>query len=173
MSQTLHIMRGLPGSGKSTYAKRLVMDDPAKTVRVNKDLMREMFNCGLFSPGSEEYLNQLTLRLVEDCLKQGVSVVVDNMNLDVKHLRRYGEIIQYMNYQGHTLEPVQIEVVDLEMPINDCILRDGQRQGLACVGHEVIRKISYQFLEGGWHLPDLKQWKADFSNVTITHKVII
>ena len=47
-------MRGLPGSGKSTYCKELQAKNPGKYKRVNRDLLREMLDCGVWSKENEK-----------------------------------------------------------------------------------------------------------------------
>ena len=39
---TLHLTRGIPGSGKSTFAKQWVQEDPEGRVRINRDDLRGM-----------------------------------------------------------------------------------------------------------------------------------
>ena len=43
---TLHITRGLPASGKSTWAREWVAEDPASRAEVNRDQLRLMMHGG-------------------------------------------------------------------------------------------------------------------------------
>ena len=44
MSKKVILMRGLPGSGKSTYAKKVVEENPNAFKRINRDDLRMMFD---------------------------------------------------------------------------------------------------------------------------------
>lgn len=78
----LLMLKGLPGSGKSTYAKKLVEKG---WVRVNKDDMRAMLNNGKFSKENEGFVLSLRDEIIIRGLVNGKNVVVDDTNLDPKH----------------------------------------------------------------------------------------
>ena len=40
----VEMLVGIPGSGKSTYAKQIVTKDPSNWVRINNDDLRAMMN---------------------------------------------------------------------------------------------------------------------------------
>ena len=82
-------LRGLPASGKTTYAKELVNKG---WVRVNKDDMRAMLNNSKFSKDNESYILSLRDEIIISSLVQGKNVVVDDTNLDPKHLIAFESI---------------------------------------------------------------------------------
>ena len=45
------ILQGLPASGKSQFAKELLLANPGRWVRTNKDLLREMAHASYWSKG--------------------------------------------------------------------------------------------------------------------------
>ena len=53
------MMRGLPGSGKSTYAKSLLAETPNAYKRINRDELRAMFDNSHWSKGNEKYVKQV------------------------------------------------------------------------------------------------------------------
>ena len=87
----LVMLRGLPASGKTTYAKQLV---DKGWVRVNKDDMRAMLNNGKFSKDNEAFILSLRDEIIIRALVNGKNVVVDDTNLDPKHAIQLKSIAQ-------------------------------------------------------------------------------
>lgn len=129
----LLMLKGLPASGKSTYAKKLADDG---WVRVNKDDMRAMLNNGKWSKQNEQYVLQLRDQIVSDSLAAGKSVVVDDTNLAPKHAER---LKQLAKEHGATFETKFFDT-----DIEECIKRDLLRP--ASVGERVIQNMYKQFL---------------------------
>lgn len=75
------LLRGLPASGKSTYAKELVSKNH-NWVRVNKDDLRAMMNNGEFSWKLEKQIVKAERELAENALKLGKNVIVDDTNFN-------------------------------------------------------------------------------------------
>lgn len=75
-------LKGLPGSGKTTYAKTLVNKG---WVRVNKDDLRAMLHDSSFSKPNEEFVLKTRNDIIVRALTAGQNVVVDDTNLDPKH----------------------------------------------------------------------------------------
>ena len=73
----LYIFSGLPGTGKSTLAKRLAQETGALYMRIDtvEQALHELCN---YSVGAEGY--QLSYRLIADNLKLGVSAIADSCN---------------------------------------------------------------------------------------------
>lgn len=92
----LVVTRGLPGSGKTTYARAWVAEDPATRVRVNRDDLRAMTRDGAFIKGQTE---QATIRardaLIRSFLIAGLDVISDDTNLPqrvVRDLKRLADL---------------------------------------------------------------------------------
>jgi predicted kinase len=83
MSNTLTILCGLPGSGKSTIAKRLHEKDPENTLVVNADSLRTMIYAGTYdyNQAHEKLVKDIMTDAVEMALLHGFNVVVDSTNL--------------------------------------------------------------------------------------------
>ena len=76
------VMRGLPGSGKSTYAKKLLAENPNAWKRINRDELRAMFDGGHFSNGNEKFVKQVRDLLIIKALEDGyISVVPSHHDL--------------------------------------------------------------------------------------------
>jgi len=51
------ILQGLPASGKSQFAQELLLANPGRWVRTNKDLLREMAHASYWSAGNDLFVN--------------------------------------------------------------------------------------------------------------------
>lgn len=134
--KTVLILKGLPGSGKSTYAKQLVTDKPNVWKRINKDDMRAMFDNGHFSKGNEKFVLRMRDLFIHQALLDGKSVVSDDTNLHARHETRIRQVVdEYCKETGHE---VKVEVKLIDTPLEECIKRDLKR--MASVGEKVIRE---------------------------------
>src|SRR3954464_9280241 len=80
---TLTITRGLPGSGKTTWARQ----QPG-AVRVNRDDLRRMLHGGMLGLGWAEVQVTVAQRAqIEALLRAGVNVISDDTNLSAKVVR--------------------------------------------------------------------------------------
>lgn len=117
----LVITRGLPASGKTTFAREWVAEDREHRVRVNRDDLRLMVDDGEFKHGITEK-RILTARnfLVEHFLAAGYDVVVDDTNLPAYTVRDLTSIARRRR------APVQYH--DLrQVPLETCLKRNAAR----------------------------------------------
>lgn len=138
-------MRGLPGSGKSTWAKQMVAENPNSYKRINRDDLRMMFDNGHVTDGNEKFVKQVRDLLITKALTNGKHVIVDDTNLSDKNLLRIQQLVQEFNKANN--DAVIVEVKEMETSIAECIERDEKREKK--VGENVIRKMQRQFFEGG------------------------
>jgi len=110
-------LRGLPASGKTTYARELANKG---WVRVNKDDLRAMLNNSKFSKENESYILSLRDEIIISSLVQGKNVVVDDTNLDPKHL------IAFESIAGEFLADFEIRFFDTD--VQECIRRNALRE---------------------------------------------
>lgn len=128
------MLRGLPASGKSTYAKEL-----ARTkgyIRVNKDDLRSMLNDGKYTGKNEKRVLKIEQMIVEEALTSGRNVIIDNTNFNPIHEQKYLMIAKKHN--------AELEVKFFDTPLEECIERDKKRAN--GVGESVIRKMYKQYL---------------------------
>ena len=130
------LLRGLPASGKSTYAKELVLKNH-NWVRVNKDDLRAMMNGGVFSRKLEEQIVITERELTENALKIGKNVVIDDTNFNLAHERYFSQLARYYK--------AEFEVKFFDTPLEECIKRDNKRPN--GVGEAVIYKMYAQYLK--------------------------
>lgn len=139
----LTITRGLPASGKTTWARAaLAAVSPGSTVRLNRDDLRRMaLPTGYRNP---EYDAEQRISLVRDAglvglLKAGCDVIVDDTNLRAKYVRGLMEIADRAG--------AEVEFQDFtDVPVAECIRRDAARPERERVGATVIQGMYDRYL---------------------------
>ena len=145
---------GLPSSGKSTWAKSLLKQEPGRWKRLNKDLIREMLDDSEWSHENEEFVNNIQENILRSVLKKKLNVICDNTSFSP---RIYSRICEIAKNQGDILVEEKVFEVDL----NACIERDKQRSGRACVGEKVIRDMYDKYkLKYGYPKPRSEYFPA-------------
>lgn len=140
--------RGIQGSGKSTWAKEWVEEDPKQRIRINFDEMRLMLGGGYggyWVPRREEYglLDDMLKALLTKAIAMDIDVVIDNMNLNEKSVRRVQEFCnetfaRFLDENPHAKNSdLEFRFVDFKTPLEECIARDAQRE--YPIGEQVIR----------------------------------
>ena len=128
----LIICRGLPASGKSTWAKQWVLEDPEHRVRINQDDIRCMLGKYWF-PNIEKLVQEIQFNAIIEALNREFDVVIDNTNLNNKVLDQFNRLIK-------TFEDYEIEYKDFfDTPLSVCIERDKNRD--LQVTEKVIRSF--------------------------------
>ena len=128
----LIITRGLPASGKSTWAKQWVLEDPEHRVRINQDDIRLMLG-KYWVPSREQLVQEIQFDAVVEALSKEFDVVIDNTNLNKKVLDGFDRLIK-------TFENYEIEYKDFfDTPLSVCIERDKNRD--LQVTEKVIRSF--------------------------------
>lgn len=139
------VYRGLPGSGKSTAARKLLDENPGKYKRINKDDLRAMLDNGHFSRGNEKFVVKMRDMLILTALEEGKHVIIDDTNIHPKHAQRIAELVKGL---------AEVEVIDfMHVDVETCIARDLTRAN--SVGERVIRRMWKEYL--GWEKPKLVQ----------------
>lgn len=140
MKHELIILQGIQGSGKTTWAKNWVKEDPKHRVRFNQDDIRNMF--GVYWVSSRESLvKAMHNSFINEAMLEGYDIVLDNMNLNQKTLNEIKEIVEEFN-KWVSLTPVDLHYdikyqTFFDVPLSICIERDKQRD--LQIGEKVIR----------------------------------
>jgi predicted kinase len=131
----LLLLCGLPASGKSTYAKEWVAEDPDGRVRINYDDMRlARYGAGWkWNRRDEDGIKKDARRIATEAINAGLSVVIDNTNLS-KGVREGWKALAVG--LGATYSDIEFDT-----PIEECIRRDTQR-AVARVGRGVIERMA-------------------------------
>ncbi|MFJ7154117.1 AAA family ATPase [Streptomyces sp. NPDC101118] len=146
----VHVMTGLPASGKTTEARRLQEESDGRMRRVNLDDLRRMLDV----PGPERgrsHAHERTVLDVQDAavrsaVEGGFDVVVDNTHL-TPHIP--GRLKAAVTGLGASFVVHDFTGV----PAEECIRRDAARE--RPVGEEIIRILADKHAKatrGGWRL---------------------
>ncbi len=128
------ILIGIPGSGKSTWAKDYVKyhDD---YIRVNRDDFREMLKSDQVCENKiEDMITGLVNQTIENALMKKLNVIVDNTNLKVKYIN---DIIEKFKYSA------DIDYRVFDVSLDKAIERDSNRDKK--VGGSVINKMNKEY----------------------------
>jgi predicted kinase len=140
--KTVLILRGLPASGKSTYAKNILAQNPHTWKRLNKDELRAMLDDSLHSYPNEKFVERVRDMMLREALKEGKHVVIDDTNLSERAITRIRQVVD--NYCAETEQKVQIQFKDMETTLEECLERDKTREKK--VGDNVIMKMYKQHI---------------------------
>lgn len=131
------ITKGLPASGKSTWAKAQIDANPGVYKRISKDDLRSMLDNGRWSKANEKFILQVRDTLILQSLQEGYRPIVDDTNLHPKHIDAIQELVK-----GIAI----IEIKDFtDVSLEECIARDKKRANY--VGEQVIRRMYRDFLQ--------------------------
>jgi predicted kinase len=134
----LLITRGLPASGKTTFARKL----QPRVVRVNRDDLRRMLHGErLYAQWSEAQVTHAQRATVEALLRAHTDVIVDDTNLRGKTVREWAEMAARL---GATFEVHDFT----DVPLQECIRRDRERPADDQVGELAIRRMYDRYLAG-------------------------
>lgn len=142
----LVITRGLPASGKTTWARAWVAESPENRARINRDDTRfEMYGVywGL-THWQEEAVTAAEHSAVRGLLRAQISVVVDDTNLRLAHAKAFSAIA------GQCGATFVVNDEPLAVPVDACVTRDLIRAGYGerSVGEQVIRKMADRYAIG-------------------------
>lgn len=93
----LIICRGLPASGKTTWAKEWAMRDPEHRVRINQDDIRLMLG-KYWVPAREPIVGAIQQEAIIAAINFGVDIVIDNTNLNKKVVDAYIKVAEKFKY---------------------------------------------------------------------------
>lgn len=152
MKHKVIILRGIPASGKSTWAKSWVSEKPTERVRFNRDDIRNMLGI-YWVPSREPLINSIYDSFLQDAMLSGYDIVIDNMNLNKGAVDDIETKVKEFN-EWIRLSPVkneyEIEYKDFfDTTLEVCIQRDSTRD--RPIGENTIRNIynKYQHIIKG------------------------
>lgn len=126
------ICQGIPASGKSTYAKAWVLEDPVHRVRINMDSIRTMLG-KYWVPEREPLVLSIQEQAIIEALEYDYDIIIDNTNLDKKLIDSYyGLTLTFGHHEFRTKN-------FFDTPLSVCIERDKTRENP--VGEQVIRNF--------------------------------
>lgn len=135
------LTRGIQGSGKSTWAKKYVEEDPVHRVRWNNDDFRRML--GSYWVPEREHLVSIEMSdFIYYAMALGYDIVIDNMNLNKKYWDSIQGRINDYNCDIFVDDPDKrytLEFKDFfDVSLEECIERDSKKENP--IGEKVITK---------------------------------
>jgi len=150
----LIVTRGLPGSGKTTWARERLSTDMLRAARVSRDDLRRVLHGGPVDTHWAEH--QVTIAqqaAVTELLRSGVDVICDDTNLRARTVRTFATLAAGCG--------AEFEVQDFTaVPLAVCLQRDAGRPDGERVGEAGIRRMWDRYLAGRklpLPLPDLDE----------------
>lgn len=138
--QKILVLRGLPASGKTTWAKQFILTNP-DYIRVNRDDIRAMIVPEFkFGSSMEVLVGNIEDSMIKESLLEGYNIIVDATNF--RGTTRFQRIIDGI---GRYID-CNLEVSDefLKVPVEECIRRDLTRD--KPVGAKVIQGMYDRYL---------------------------
>lgn len=133
------LTRGIQGSGKSTWSKKWVEEDPTHRVRWNNDDFRRMLG-PYWIPERENLVSTGMSDLIYCAMALGYDIVIDNMNLNKKYWDSIQDRIDDYNSNIFIDDPdkrYSMEFKDfVDVPLEECVKRDSKRENP--IGEKVI-----------------------------------
>ena len=128
------MLQGLPASGKSTRAEKIVAQ--GNWVRLNRDLIREMLHFDKWSGINEGITVDTEKSLARYFLQHTkMSVVIDDCNLNPKNKDMWSTVAKDCN--------ASFEVEKIKTDCYECVMRDEQREKR--VGRHTIINMALQY----------------------------
>lgn len=127
---TVLILRGVPGCGKTTFAKELQSNEKGKWKRINRDELRMMLDDGYFRKGMDTLLLKVRNAMIDIYLREGLNIILDDTHASPWVLR---------DVQKYIGDRAVVEVKEFDTLLEECIRRDAARE--KPVGEKVIRNI--------------------------------
>ena len=155
------LTQGIQGSGKSTWAKQWVEEDPINRVRWNNDDCRKM--CGPYwIPERENFISEIREKFILKAMEMGKDIVIDDMNLNQKTIFYYNELVDDFNLNSTKTKEKAYDLVykTFFIPLEECIKRDSLRPNP--IGEKVIKETFNRY----------KYYMRDLTNTEILYNRI-
>lgn len=144
MSNQIILTRGLPASGKTTWAERWVREDPETRVRVNRDDIRDMlFVQPAYEYKQEELVSAVEREAVLAAISAKLDVVVDATHLRPKYIASWHRFAK-----GHGAELI---IKEFPADLETVLKRNANRERV--VDESVIRNMWDKYTRKGEFLP--------------------
>lgn len=159
--RTVMILRGLPGCGKSTFARELMVKEPDRWRRVNRDDLRGMFGT-TYSKSSEDFVRNVQDELIKQALADGKDVIIDNTHLIPMTVKKLHRILE-------SVGDVKVIEKSFNVDLAECHRRNQLRVGTARVPDKVINDMARAAgIDKGRKLTDKESYYAPRGGTSTT-----
>lgn len=141
MNKKLIMLRGISASGKTTWAKKYVAENPG-SLQISKDELRAMLHDGKWTPGNEKIVLDMRDALIERALRTGRTVLVADTNLHPKHEARLRQIASE--------QKAEFEIKDFVVDFEEALERDAKREHP--VGYVVLKQQWNDYIRPKLHV---------------------
>lgn len=138
---TLFMLRGLPSAGKTTWANTMLGD--GQTVRISADDLH-----ALLRTATTQFVLQCRDWLILKCLEGGLSVIVDDANLQPGHEKTLRMLAGAR---------ADFKIVAFDTPVGICVRRDAERDN-------GVGRLRILDLHASWR----RRWAHQCSGADIT-----
>lgn len=107
----LVINRGIPGSGKSTYARKWVFEGTPRNrrARVNRDdIRKQLYGVDFGVPVEETAVTDAEDAMIRVLLGRGISVIIDDCNISQRYINRFTKMAEEFGAE------VRVNLIDVE-----------------------------------------------------------
>ena len=132
----LIILQGIPASGKSTWAKKWMSEDPTSRVIINRDSIRRMLG-KYWVPSREKLVDDIEFNSVESALKRGFDVCIDATNLNDKTICKFKDLC--LTLQNDKNLSIEIVFNKILVSLEEALERDKNRK--FPMGEKVIKEF--------------------------------
>ena len=123
------VLQGVPASGKSTFARSLVLKDKSYVI-VSRDAIREARG-EYWIPEHEDYISDIEEFEIRSAIKHNLNPIIDATNLNPKTIAKWKNLAEELN--------VNIEFKLFEIDFATALERDGKRE--RSVGKKVLERF--------------------------------
>lgn len=136
----LTLCRGLPGSGKSTWAReQIAAAEPGQIVSVSRDSIGRMLHgTRMHTTVTEGQITRTQHALITELLRHGTDVIVDDTNLRMRTLRDLADVGWRCN--------ADVAVEEFGATLDECIARDAERDHP--IGETALRRMATRYNVG-------------------------
>ena len=123
------VLQGVPASGKSTFARSLVLKDKSYVI-VSRDAIREARG-DYWIPEHEDYISDIEEFEIRSAIKHNLNPIIDATNLNPKTIAKWKNLAEELN--------VNIEFKMFEIDFATALERDSKRE--RSVGKKVLERF--------------------------------
>ena len=135
---------GIPGSGKSTWARKFCRSE-IDFKRVNKDDLRNMLDDGIHTSKNEQIVVRIQDEIINTLLANNISVIVDNTNLKKYHWEHFRNLALANNCDFEIMVfPISLEEAILRNEIRP--ISDKVPESVIISMNDIMTNISYEQL---------------------------